>query len=187
MPEKPPADFAVERFRGYLLHLARQRWPRRLQAQEDPSDLVQQTLKEAHEHRDQFRGTSDAELAGWLQTMLVHNLRDHLDRIERAKRDFRRERPLQHASDDSASGPQAQLFAEQSSPSQQVMMQEQSKRLADSIARLPAAQREAVTLHHLERLSSTAVAQRMGRSEDAVAGLLRRGLKRLRELMSEQE
>jgi RNA polymerase sigma-70 factor (ECF subfamily) len=51
---------------------------------------------------------------------------------------------------------------------------------------LPEDQRNAVEWHHLHGCSSAVVAARMGRTEVAVAGLLRRGLKRLRELMREQ-
>jgi RNA polymerase sigma-70 factor (ECF subfamily) len=32
----------------------------------DSSDLVQDALLRAHQYRDQFRGTTDAEWVGWL-------------------------------------------------------------------------------------------------------------------------
>ena len=52
---------------------------------------------------------------------------------------------------------------------------------------LPEDQRRAVELHHLQALPSAEVAELLGRSEASVAGLLRRGLKRLREVMREYE
>ena len=55
------------------------------------------------------------------------------------------------------------------------------------LADLNSPQCEAVTLHHLQGLSLAELARRMERSEAAVAGLLRRGLQRLRELMEDQE
>jgi RNA polymerase sigma-70 factor (ECF subfamily) len=50
---------------------------------------------------------------------------------------------------------------------------------------LPDDQRQAVELHHLHGLPIEALAAAMARSESAVGGLLRRGVKRLRELMRE--
>ena len=51
------------------------------------------------------------------------------------------------------------------------------------LAMLPEDQRLAVELHHLLGHSSAVIAERLGRTEVAIAGLLRRGLKRLRELV----
>jgi RNA polymerase sigma-70 factor, ECF subfamily len=51
---------------------------------------------------------------------------------------------------------------------------------------LPEEQRTAVELHHLKDESVTAIAEHLGRSEASVAGLLRRGLKKLRELLKEK-
>ena len=79
------------------------------------------------------------------------------------------------------------LAAGGSSPSLRVVRQEQVLHLAEALARLPEDQRQAVTLKHLQGLSVAEVAQQIGRSEAAVAGLLRRGLKRLRELLAEHE
>ena len=48
---------------------------------------------------------------------------------------------------------------------------------------LPDDQRRAVELHHLQGLPSAEIAVRLGRTEIAVAGLLRRGLKKLRQMI----
>ena len=54
-------------------------------------------------------------------------------------------------------------------------------------AECPADQRQAVELHHLQGSSLAEVAHHLGRSKGAVAQLLFRGLRRLRELLSERE
>jgi RNA polymerase sigma-70 factor (ECF subfamily) len=59
--------------------------------------------------------------------------------------------------------------------------------VADALARLPQQQREAVILHYLQGLPLAEVARQLGRSEASAAGLLYRGLKKLRELLHEQE
>jgi RNA polymerase sigma-70 factor (ECF subfamily) len=175
----------VERFREYLCVLARAhvhpRHPSRIEA----SDLVQQTLLEACQEQNQFRGQSDAELAAWLKQMLVHNLADALRGCDRAKRDVRRERSLEARIEDSFSRAEDWLAATQSSPSQQAIRIEELLRLADGLAQLPDDQRESVVLHHLQSWSLAQMAEYLGRSESAVAGLLHRGLKNLRGRMAE--
>jgi RNA polymerase sigma-70 factor (ECF subfamily) len=56
-------------------------------------------------------------------------------------------------------------------------------RLADALTQLPEAQREAIVLHHLQSCLLSETARSLGRSDTAVAGLLHRGLKKLREIM----
>ena len=75
--------------------------------------------------------------------------------------------------------------AEQSSPSERVGHEEQLLRLAAALARLPDDQRVVVELHHLKQDAVADIARRLGKTEAAVAGLLRRGLKKLRELLHE--
>jgi RNA polymerase sigma-70 factor (ECF subfamily) len=57
--------------------------------------------------------------------------------------------------------------------------------LAEALVQLSDDQRLAVELKHLQGWSVADICKHTGRSEAAVAGLLRRGLKRLRELMAE--
>jgi RNA polymerase sigma-70 factor (ECF subfamily) len=58
-------------------------------------------------------------------------------------------------------------------------------RLADSLARLPGDQRRAVELRHLQGLSLIEVGRTMNRTVAAVAGLLQRGLRALRNDLGE--
>jgi RNA polymerase sigma-70 factor (ECF subfamily) len=178
---------ALERFRDYLCTLARLHLDRRLGAKLEASDVVQQTLLEAHQRQEQFRGHTDAERARWLGQILTHNLADAVRALRRAKRDVGRERSLDAALDESSARIEAWLEAEQSSPSEQAVRNEQLRRLADALAQLPEPQREAVVLHHLQCWPLADLAARLQRSEPAVAGLLHRGLKRLRELMHDRE
>jgi RNA polymerase sigma-70 factor (ECF subfamily) len=67
------------------------------------------------------------------------------------------------------------------------MRQEQLLALADALARLPADQRQALELHHLQNRPLAEVARDMNRSKGAVAALLFRGLKKLREVLARPE
>ena len=174
----------LDRFRHYLLILARSQMAGQAHARIDASDIVQDTLLEAHRQRDQFRGRTDAEMAGWLRAMLACNLVDAERAMHRAKRDVARERSLEGALAQSSSTLEAWLAAAQSSPSQHIQRQEQLFQLADALVHLPEEQRIAVELKHLQGWSVAAIAERLGKTETAVGGLLRRGMTKLRELLA---
>src|SRR5262249_31315037 len=180
-------ELAVERFRSYLLLLARLQLQGRYRGKLDASDVVQQTLFDAHRQRAAFRGRTPAAMAAWLRRMLACNLADALRGLGRAKRDVGRERSLQMALDDSSARLETWLLADQSSPSQKAQRQEQVLRLSDAVAKLPEAQREALVLHYWEAQPLEAIARRLGRTAAAVAGLLQRGLKTLRTVLAEAE
>jgi RNA polymerase sigma-70 factor (ECF subfamily) len=174
-----------ERFREYLRLLARVHIGEQLRAKLDPSDVVQQTLLEAHRKRDQFRGTTDAEMAGWLRQLLACTLADAVRALGRAKRDVGRERSLEKAIDQSSKRIEAWLVAEQSSPSQQAMRHEDAARLADALAKLPEAQREALTLRYCLGWSLAEISTHLGRTPAAISGLLKRGARQLREQLGQ--
>jgi RNA polymerase sigma-70 factor (ECF subfamily) len=167
--------------------LARVQLDPRLRDKLDPSDVVQQTLLDAHRKQDQFRGRTEAERAAWLRQILARNLLDALRAFGRAKRDVAREHSLEAALDQSSQRLEAWLAAEQSSPSQRLQRHEQAVQLADALAELPPAQQEALVLQHWHGWSLAQIGQHMGRSPAAVAGLIKRGLQQLRGLLQEAE
>jgi RNA polymerase sigma-70 factor (ECF subfamily) len=176
---------SLERYRDYLHLLARVQLQPKLQSKIAPSDIVQQTLLKAHEKRAQYRGTTDAELAGWLRKILANTLAETVRNFGRQQRDVALEKSLQASLDDSSAKLERWLAADQSSPSQHLIRQEQLVRLASALAQLPDEQRSVLELRHLQGQSIGAISQQLGRSEASVAGLLRRGLQQLRELLDE--
>ena len=178
---------SLERFRSYLRLLAGLQLDPRLQAKLDPSDLVQQTMLQAYQALDQFRGQTEAELAAWLRQILARNLANATRDLGRAKRDVARECSLQATLEVSSARLEAWLAAEQSSPSQQADRNEQVVRLAAALTTLPEVQRKALELHYLQGRSVAGISQNLGRSTTAVVGLLHRGLKQLRVLLRELE
>jgi len=182
-PEDEP--LALEHFRSYLHLLARLQLGTRYQKKLDASDVVQQTLLKAHQALEQFRGREPAELAAWLRQILARTLADLARDLSRAKRDIDLERSLEAAVEGSSARLEAWV-ADESSPSQNAMRHEQSLRLAEALATLPEPQREALVLKHCEGWSLAAIAEHLGRTPPAVASLLRRGLKQLRELLREE-
>jgi RNA polymerase sigma-70 factor, ECF subfamily len=175
----------IERFRSYLILLARLKLDRKLRGKLDASDVVQQTLLEAHLALESFRGDDTAAQAAWLRQILARNLANAVRDLTRAKRDVRKERALQNDLDASASQLEGWLAAEQSSPSRKLERQERALQLAEALAQLPEAQRDAVVLRHFQELPLAEIAEQLECTTAAVTGLLHRGLKNLRKTLTD--
>ena len=75
------------------------------------------------------------------------------------------------------------LAADQSSPSERAERNESIVRLADALARLPEDNRRALVMRHCQGSSLAEISAELGRTPQAIAGLLKRGLARLRDLL----
>jgi len=181
------AGRVIEPFRKYLRVLAHVHLDARLRGKLDPSDVVQQTFLRACVGFDDLRGREPGVVAAWLRKILARTLADAVRDLERAKRDIGRERSIEQAVDESASGLEAWLAADQSSPSEQADRNEQLLRLADALCGLPDDTRAAVILKHCRGWTLAEIAEQLGRTPAAVASLLHRGLKQLREILHEGE
>ena len=181
--EYAPPD--LEQYRGYLKLLAELQLNPRLRVKEGASDIVQQTMLDAHRDFANFRGKSEMELRAWLKMILTHNLLTVARRYATDKRDVGREVALEVQVEKSSANLHRQLAGDQTSPSMKVMKQERSEQLAGALLGLLDDERSAVVLKHYHNWSVAEIAQHLGRTHDAVAGLLRRGLKKLREHLLE--
>lgn len=177
----------LDRYRPYLTMLARVQLDPRLQHKLEASDIVQQTMLEAHRQRADFRGSTDGEQAAWLRQILAHNLTDALRNLRRAKRDAGREQNLADALERSSARLSAWAAADQTSPSMHAQRGEQAVALANALAELSEAQRDALVLQHWHGWTLKQIADHMNKTPVAVAGLLKRGLHRLREIMATVE
>jgi RNA polymerase sigma-70 factor (ECF subfamily) len=174
----------LEMYRNYLALAARLQISRRLQSKVDAADLVQDTFLKAHRCFDQFRGTTQAELLGWLRQILAMNVANLLRHYYGTQgRDVRLEQELADEMGRSSQAWSIGLAAEQSTPSQRAARREEAVLLADALGKLPADYAEVIVLRHLEGLAFAEVARRIGRSVDSVEKLWVRGLTRLRRLL----
>jgi RNA polymerase sigma-70 factor (ECF subfamily) len=152
----------------------------------DPSDLVQETCLEAHRDLPDFRGAHELEFLAWLRRILENVVRDSMEmHLGAQKRSLYREEPARRPHGEGDAAPFAELPADQSSPSIRALRGELAVRLAAEIEKLPSDQREAVRLRHVEGWSLKNLAGHFQRSESAVAGLLKRGLRGLREQLAD--
>jgi RNA polymerase sigma-70 factor (ECF subfamily) len=185
MPPDDSGRLVLEQFRRYLEVLTQVQVAPRLRGKIDPSGVVQQTLAEACRCLAQTEGWSEEQRLAWLRRILANNLTDEIRKLTTQGRDVHRECSLEAALEQSSARFDAWLAADQSSPSMHAQRHEQALRLADALAQLPDAQREALILQHWHDWPIADIGRHLGRSPAAVAGLLHRGLQRLRILLKE--
>lgn len=174
-------------FRGRLWLQAEIDLSPRLRAKVDASDIVQQTLLEAHRDLAAFRGQTEAELYGWLRTILARNLLNEYRHWSTQGRDNDLEQSVAERLDQSSLQINKFLASEQTSPSQQAVRNEQIEQLAVGLAELLEGERVAIMLKHFQDWSLSKISEHMGRSPDAIAGLLKRGLQKLRSHLRSDE
>lgn len=169
----------LDHFRPQLCQWAKRRIEGKIRARVDESDIAQQSCLSALRDFDRFEGSELAEFAAWLQRIHEQNVRDVVrDHAVYEKRAVSKE--TGDAEDVQAAR------SELASPSQQAMQGEREANIARALETLPEGQREAVRLRHLEGRSLAEIARRLDRTEAATAGLLKRGLAKLRQKLKDE-
>lgn len=169
----------LESFRSYLQVLAETQLHQRLKGKVDPSDVVQQTLFQAYQAKHQFRGTTDAERAGWLRTILSNVLCGLARDFSRQRRDVSREQSMQ-AVEQSSMQLANLITADASSPSAALNRHERASELANAMLKLTSDQRQAIILKYWHGATLAEIASQLDKSTEAVAGLIFRGMKKIR-------
>ncbi|MCP4783468.1 MAG: sigma-70 family RNA polymerase sigma factor [Fuerstiella sp.] len=185
--ETEDADRNLEDYRDYLRLLAQLQLDQVLWGKIDVSGVVQQTMLEAYKASPKCQIQNADQMAAWLRRILANNLADEIRKMKAGKRDVSRERSLEAAMQQSSCRLEAWLVADQSSPSLHARRHEQSVLVSAALARLPETQREALLLRHFHGRSLVQIAEHLGRSHAAVAGLLKRGLQQLRDQLRDSE
>jgi RNA polymerase sigma-70 factor (ECF subfamily) len=174
----------LDNFREYLHLLARLHLRASLAGKIDLSGVVQQTLLDAYQAAQSFP-TDAPQQAAWLRRALANNLTDEIRRLGPRGKEQVEEQSLEQALEASSVKLEAWLAREESTPDRAAVHHEQLSRLAKALLQLPDNQRQAVELHHLQGLSLDDVGRHLDRSREAIAGLVFRGLKNLRTLLTE--
>jgi RNA polymerase sigma-70 factor (ECF subfamily) len=161
------------RWRPLLRLQARNLLGAELCARVDPSDIVQETVQQAFQDLNQFRGTTEGEWVGWLQKLVAghaakarrHHLAD--------KRDLQRE----------SAYPASHLVDPRTGQPEKVLDREQAVRLAAVIEQLPPDMRQIILRRVFDRVPFAVLAGELGRSPGALRVMWTRALHRLRELL----
>jgi len=172
--------------RDYLNLLARNQLERWMQGKVDASDIVQQTLLEAHRDFAHFQGDSEGEWVAWLRCILERNAADFIRHYRgTAKRDVKREVAIAHPSDGSSILSAAEPAARDASPSQEFLRRDDELRVAAALEQLSPDHRQVIELRNLQRLPFDEVASRMGRTRPAAQMLWMRAIKKLQQVLGQ--
>ncbi|KAA5537964.1 sigma-70 family RNA polymerase sigma factor [Roseiconus nitratireducens] len=163
----------LESYRGYLRSIARRRMSGSLVPRLDPSDLVQQTMLEAHQGIEGILTSEHDHLKMTLRRILTCNIanaiRDHLLTDKRAQ-----------GRECAGSGLLQERSGGLTSPSLAMVRKEEMQQFAKLLDRLPEDQATALRMRYFEFASVGEIGETLGRSRTAAAGLLKRGLAELR-------
>jgi RNA polymerase sigma-70 factor (subfamily 1) len=186
MPPEPP-DRVLERYRAFLDCLTCIQIDPRLWRRFGWSDVVNHTLLEAYRDLNKLQALNEADRNHCLRRMLINNLLERIEHERAQARDYRREVVLDQALTDSSCHLRQWLADDAPGPDGRAEAVEQGVRLADALTRLPEREREALILQKYHGWTLAQIAERLGCTAGAVAGLHARGLKRLRELLAERD
>lgn len=140
------------------------------------SDVVQESIIEAWQDFDAFRGDREPEFRSWLTRILVNNVLNKCrDWKLRQKRDLRREVSL------AAIGTRLNALVDPAalSASTIVARQEQQQELERALGRLSKEHQAVIVLRYREQLPFAEIGRRMNRTSDAARMLWRRAFKQL--------
>jgi RNA polymerase sigma-70 factor, ECF subfamily len=178
----------LEHYLAYLRSRARLLWlDRRVRVRFDESDLVQETLQRALASGEPCRGTSERERIAWLERIQDRVLIDKEREHHADKRDVNREQDLQDALAGSTAHWEGNIAASDLSPSEEAERQELFLRVMTAIQQLTQEQQDAVMAIRILQLSTEEAAKKLGKSKVGVVGLYHRGIKRLRQLLQDNE
>jgi RNA polymerase sigma-70 factor (ECF subfamily) len=174
-------DRLLELYRDYLRRMVAVRLDRRLASRVDPSDVVQEVLVEADRRLEGYLRDRPIPFHAWLRQLAGDRIVDaHRRHVGSQKRSVKVEEDDRELRDQSSER-LADLFqSDDTSPSGRLIRKESQERIRNTIAALPAKDREVLVMRHLEQLGTAEIASVLGISEGAVKARLLRALVRLR-------
>lgn len=163
----------VERVR----RIVRLRMGGELRSKLESMDIVQDSLMSALRDLKDFNYSNEGDFLRWLSRIAENQIRGNLDQLHAAKRDMRKEVPLEQRSTHTHnSSGQALYPVSQTTPSLIFSRREDLDKLEHAMDLLKPAHRQVIILARIEGLAHKDIAARMDKSPDAVGMLLSRAL-----------
>ncbi len=151
-----------------------------LRARESQSDLVQSVCREALEDLSRIECADEDAFRGWLMQVALHKILGRANYHRAQRRD-----PGREAKGGAPSVLEA--YAGFCTPSRDAMVEEETRRIEAAFDRLPENYRDVILASCIEGRSHRELAERWGKSEEALRQLLTRARARLGMLLGEGE
>ena len=162
-----------ERLRSFLTHAAGCQLNGSLKAKLGASDLVQESLLEAHRQFEQFQGSTEEEFRGWVRQILHNNTIDAARKFHDTQmRDADREISLELVE-----SPE-QLTARGKTASSVARRKETDHEMLVAVGKLPERRRLVVEMRFRDGLNHAEIGKQLGISELAARKLLSRASRR---------
>jgi RNA polymerase sigma-70 factor, ECF subfamily len=140
----------------------------------DVDDVVQETMLRAFRDIEGFRYRTSGSFVRWLSAIADHVI---VDRVRYRERECRAAEEVRFRSETNPLGPEP---ADSRTPSRLFAQQEALERLQSRLSLLPEEHRQAILMAKVEGLTTAEMAERLGKSREAVALLVYRAVKRFR-------
>ena len=154
--------------------IVRLRMGRELRSKLDSMDLVQDVLIHALGGLGDFTYKNEGDFVRWLSKIAQNALRDHLDKLHANKRDIHKEIRLKSYGSTTGVGFAGPVNS--TTPSSIVSIKEDLDKLEKALDQLKSEYREVIVLTKIEGLSYKEIAEKFGKSIDAVGMLLSRAM-----------
>ena len=173
--------------RDRLRRMVALRLDRRLAARVDPSDIVQESLAEAHQHLSEYLVRRPLPFYAWLRQFAWERVAKQYERHVRAQRRSVTREEAPPLPDESVAQLAQRLIASATSPSRRLLREELRDRVRSALACLKPHDREILVLRYLEGLSNAEAAAVLGLAESTAGMRHLRALERLRALLGDQD
>jgi RNA polymerase sigma-70 factor (ECF subfamily) len=174
--DRDALSILFDRHRRRLALLAHYRLGPQLRGLVEVDDILQETLLKAYVQLEHFTYRTPGSFLRWLSRIMDHVIADTARYHGRQKRNAAEMLPLR-----SESTPEGLEPVDSKTPSRLLAQDENLRLVLKELDELPDDYREVILLTKLEGLSTQEVAEKMGKSREAVALLLHRAIKRFRQ------
>ena len=152
--------------RDRLRRMVALRLDRRLAARVDPSDIVQESLADAHQRLAEYLRDRPLPFYAWLRQFACERVAKQYERhVKAQRRSVTREQPPP-LPDESVAELAHRLIASATSPSRRMVREELRDRVRIALGCLKPQDREVLVLRYLEGLSNTEAAAVLGLAEN---------------------